>query len=270
MDGDRLVAWRNPWLRWSVLGLAGLVVVTLLVGFVWLPTASADFSTAGAWASICRAAGVPTHWGGDGAVDLDGVTSTDVVLDRAMAAPGADAAVGRGATLALGCTTCHGAQGVSSSDAPDLGGQYRDVVAKQLMDFRAGRRANPIMQGLARNLSDADIADLAAYYGYLPRPHPAATALVDAAPTIVRSGAPLRNVAPCGSCHGDDADGRGRKLGAPWLTGLAPTYLVAQLKHFRAGERHNDSHAQMRNMAHALTDDEIAATAAFYARAAAP
>lgn len=44
--------------------------------------------------------------------------------------------------------------------------------------------------------------------------------------------------------------------------------LVAQLRAFRTGERRNDALAQMRNMARAMTDAEIDAVAAFYARKA--
>ncbi len=264
MDGGRLVSWRNPWFKWSMLALLAAIAVSFGVGFVWLPSAVSDFSVAGAWASICRAAGVPTKWGGNNGIDVTGVASTNVVLDRSMARAGADDAIGRGATLALGCTTCHGKQGMSTSDAPNLAGQYPEVVIKQLGDFRSGRRLSPIMQGLATGLSDADIGDLAAYYGYLPKSRRAPTTYADALPAVVRVGAPLRNIAPCVACHG----GIDQKLGAPWLEGMPRPYLVEQMKNFQSGDRHNDSHGQMRNMARAMTGDEIEAVATFYARRA--
>jgi cytochrome c553 len=72
----------------------------------------------------------------------------------------------------------------------------------------------------------------------------------------------MRNVAPCASCHG----GIEQKLGAPWLEGMPKTYLVAQLTAFASGTRANDSHAQMRNMARALTAKEIEDVSEFYAR----
>ena len=52
-------AWADPGVRWSIASLAVLVVLSLLVGFVWLPSVHADFSAQGIWAAICRAAGVP-------------------------------------------------------------------------------------------------------------------------------------------------------------------------------------------------------------------
>ena len=261
MDDGRLVSWRNSCFKRSVLGLLAAIAASFAVGFVWLPSAASDFSAAGAWASICRAAGVPTQWGGNSRIDVSGIAPTSVVLERSMARPAADDAVGRGATLALGCTTCHGAQGMSTSDAPNLAGQYAEVVIKQLSDFRSGRRDSPIMQGLAKGLSDADVSDLAAYYGYLPKSRRAPTTYADVLPAVVRVGAPLRNIAPCVACHG----GIDQKLGAPWLEGMPRPYLVEQMKNFQSGARHNDSHGQMRNMARAMTQDEIETVATFYA-----
>ncbi len=266
MDSTPLYSWRNAWFRTSVIALAGLIAVTLVVGFVWLPSATDDFSTQGLWASICRAAGVPSKWGGGEAVAVATPRPTDVILERAMAAPGTDDAVGRGATLALNCTMCHGVQGMSVSDAPNLAGQYPEVVIKQLRDFRSDKRNSPIMQGLAKGLSDADIADLAAYYAFLPKARNAPTTYAEALPALVRVGAPMRNVAPCVTCHGS-VD---QKLGAPWLEGMPKPYLVAQLTHFQSGVRRNDSHAQMRNMVREMTSDEISAVATFYAHGAAP
>ena len=51
------------WLRSSVMSLCALAAVSILVGFIWLPSAQGDFSAQGLWASICRAAGVPAEWG---------------------------------------------------------------------------------------------------------------------------------------------------------------------------------------------------------------
>ena len=103
-------AWSNAWFRRSVVSLAVLTVLCVLVGFVWLPSVQGDFTAQGLWASICRAAGVPASW--SGAVAAKAVsTSTDVVLERVMARPGAQDSIGRGATLALNCTMCHGALG---------------------------------------------------------------------------------------------------------------------------------------------------------------
>jgi cytochrome c553 len=260
-----MYSWRNPWFRWSMVSLILLTVLSMLVGFVWLPSVQADFSAQGLWVSICRAAGVPTSWSTEAAVK-SGPQSTTVVLERTMARAGANASVGRGATLALNCTMCHGAQGMSISNAPNLAGQYPEVVIKQLHDYKDGKRSSSIMEALANRLSDRDVDDLAAYYAYLPKARTAPTTYDDTLPTLVRVGDPLRNIAPCVTCHGS-VD---QKLGAPWLEGMPKDYLVTQLANFASGVRRNDSHAQMRNMVRTMTGDEMSEVAAFYARRGEP
>lgn len=261
---EDMYSWGNPWFRWSVVSLVVFTLLCVLVGFVWLPSVHADFSAQGLWASICRAAGVPSTWT-DGSVATRSVPqATNVVLERSMVRVAGNDAVGRGATLALNCTMCHGAQGMSASNAPNLAGQYPEVVIKQLHDYQAGKRGSSIMEALARNLSDRDIDDLAAYYAYLPKARTAPTTYDESLPALVRVGAPLRNIAPCISCHG----GVDQKLGAPWIEGMPRDYLVAQLQAFRAGNRRNDSEAQMRNVVRSMTDAEIDDVSTFYARKA--
>jgi cytochrome c553 len=63
------------------------------------------------------------------------------------------------------CAVCHGANGVSPSDAfPNLAGQYPDYLEKALTHYQNGKRKNPIMQGQVTNLSNKDILDLAAFF----------------------------------------------------------------------------------------------------------
>jgi cytochrome c553 len=252
----------------SVVALVALTLASMAVGFVWLPSVHADFTAEGLWDSICRAAGVPADWPGSGraaAAARRATTPTDVVLERAMARAGSAEAVGRGATLALAqCTMCHGAQGQSASNAPNLAGQYREVIVKQMHDYRAGKRASAVMQALADGLGERDIDDLAAYYAQLPKARTAPTTYDETLPALVRVGDPLRNIAPCISCHG----GVDQKLGAPWLEGMPRDYLVGQLRAFARGERANDAHAQMRNVARPMTAREIDEMAEFYARKA--
>ncbi len=260
-----MYSWGNPWFRWSLVSLVAFTVLAILVGFLWLPSSHPDFTAQGLWASICRAAGVPASWSTEPSQGMAKPQSTDVVLERAMARVSAQDAVGRGATLALNCTMCHGAQGQSISNAPNLAGQYPEVVMKQLHDYKSGKRASSVMEALTPGLSERDIEDLAGYYAYLPKARTAPTTYDETLPALVRVGAPMRNIAPCISCHG----GVDQKLGAPWIEGMPYEYLVAQLTAFRSGARHNDSEAQMRNMARAMTAAEINEVSAFYARKAA-
>jgi len=88
----------------------------------------------------------------------------------ALGATGAAAAKGdleSGKTKAAQvCAACHGADGAkpSAPDQPILAGQHYDYLVKALIDYKSGRRSNPIMKGFAANLSKKDIEDLAAWF----------------------------------------------------------------------------------------------------------
>jgi len=74
-----------------------------------------------------------------------------------------DAKAGRKAATA--CQTCHGMDGLSKlPEAPNLAGQVEPYLVKALTEYRDGTRNNPIMSVVAKGLSDAEIANLAAYY----------------------------------------------------------------------------------------------------------
>jgi cytochrome c553 len=82
-----------------------------------------------------------------------------------VAAPvaGQDAAAGR--ARAQACAVCHGANGISSApDAPHLAGQPAMYVATQLRAYRDGQRQHAVMSVMAKPLTDADIANLAAWF----------------------------------------------------------------------------------------------------------
>ena len=49
-------------------------------------------------------------------------------------------------------------------DFPRIAGQQPDYLEKVLKDYKSGARKNAIMAPQAANLTDQDIADLAAYY----------------------------------------------------------------------------------------------------------
>ncbi len=68
------------------------------------------------------------------------------------------------------CAGCHGAKGIGvSAEFPNLAGQKAGYLSKQLRAFRDGSRVEPTMKAMASTLSDADIANLAAYFSSLER-----------------------------------------------------------------------------------------------------
>ena len=63
------------------------------------------------------------------------------------------------------CAACHGADGVSAIPSfPKLAGQQRDYLYHALKDYKSGKRNNPLMAEQVKNLSDADMLDLAMYF----------------------------------------------------------------------------------------------------------
>lgn len=259
MSAERLVSWRNRWFAWSVGAVVSLAIASLLIGFIWLPSAQKDMSSGSLWDMICRAAGAPTTWY-QGPAAPASRPATNVVLTSDFLQRVDATEIGRGATLAMQCVMCHGARGMSEAASPNLAGQYPDVVYKQLRDYRSGQRSNVVMQAMSQGLSDQNMRDLAAYYAFLPQASVVAHGATEA-PQLVRVGDPLRNIPPCASCHG----GIGRKIGSPWLEGAPAQYLQTQLQMFAAGTRRNDINGQMRNVARHMTAEEMSMVAAYYA-----
>ena len=64
------------------------------------------------------------------------------------------------------CAACHGPDGnqPTTPDFPRLAGQHPDYLLKALRDYKSGARKNPIMAGQVGNLTQQDLADLAAFY----------------------------------------------------------------------------------------------------------
>jgi cytochrome c553 len=70
-----------------------------------------------------------------------------------------------GKKLSATCAACHGPEGVSATAMfPNLACQKQPYLAGELAEFQSGKRANPVMSGIAKGLSTADIQNVAAYY----------------------------------------------------------------------------------------------------------
>jgi cytochrome c553 len=86
-------------------------------------------------------------------------------LSCRASARAASAGAAAGKLLAKNCEACHGETGIGVNPAwPHIAGQKSTYLANMLKAFRAGLRKDPMMAGVVRGLSDADIANLAAYY----------------------------------------------------------------------------------------------------------
>ena len=261
MSARELFTFRNAYFSIAVGLAASLFVLTAIGGFIVLPRLQPELKYADLWDAFCSAAGLPRRAATFAQTPKPAHPLSAVVLTPTTLAHPTQDSIGRGATLAQRCAICHGPTGISRADSPNLAGQYASVVYKELLDFRSGARSNAVMSPFATNLSDQDIKDIAAYYAYLPRLpayHPRQQL---PKPRVVIYGAPMRGIAPCGSCHGS----LDNKAGSPWLEGQSEAYLKAQLRAFASSRRTNDISEQMRNIARAMTPDEIDQAAAYYA-----
>ena len=183
----------------------------------------------------------------------------------ASEAAAAKADPAKGQTISTNvCGACHANDGSRGSPAnPILQGQHPEYLVKQLTEFKAGARENPIMKGFASGLSDEDMRNVAAFYaGKSAKPGFAKNKdLVALGEKIYRGGIADRNVPACSGCH--SPTGAGIPAQYPRLAGQHADYTEAQLLAFRGGARKNS--AQMTGVAAKMNDREIKAVADYIA-----
>ncbi len=213
------------------------------------------------------------------------IFSLFIALGSVNAAQAADANAGKEKSAA--CSACHGPTGVSASPMfPNLAGQNDVYVIKQLKDFKSGARTDAMMAPMAANLSETDMADIAAYFASLPRASEqaaassttgtgsdSATASSPAAGNIeivtytpasalyagdVASG--QNKAAACAACHGQDGNSLAPMY--PSLAGQSANYIAKQLADFKSGTRNDPV---MAGMVAALSAEDMNDLAAFFA-----
>ena len=198
------------------------------------------------------------------------VFSSLALVCASIAAPAAEPATGaadpaKGAALSASvCAACHtndGSRGVAAN--PILQGQHPDYLVKQLVEFKAGTRDNPVMKSMAAPLSEADMKNVAAFYATKQaKPGFAKNKdLVAQGEKIYRGGLADRSVPACAGCHGPS--GAGIPAQYPRLAGQHADYVEAQLVAFRSGARHNNP--VMTAVAAKLNDRDIKALADYVA-----
>jgi cytochrome c553 len=188
-----------------------------------------------------------------------------LALAAATALAGAHAApdLARAEEIVQGkCFICHGAEGESSSPVfPRLAGQNAGYVARQLGDYKSGKRKSSTMKPMVEDLSAADFQALGAWFASRAT-HGHAVAdpeLAQMGRFIYARGNPYSGVASCATCHGDNAHGSET---LPRLAGQHAQYTENQLKQFNTRERTNDN-AVMHGIASKLTELELKAVAAY-------
>jgi cytochrome c553 len=162
------------------------------------------------------------------------------------------------------CSACHGARGISIAPTfPHLAGQPAAYLEAQLKAFRDRSRADPhaqaFMWGMAAQLTDRTIEEIATYYAAQP-PAPGrvvSPAAVAAGRKIYEKGLEAQRVPSCQSCHLKDAIGAAL---VPRLAGQHRRYLEEQLTFYVNGLRDSPI---MREAIKNLTTGQISQVAAF-------
>ncbi|WP_061238962.1 cytochrome c [Ectopseudomonas composti] len=174
-----------------------------------------------------------------------------------------DAEAGQGKVAV--CGACHGADGNSPApNFPKLAGQGERYLLKQLHDIKSGNRQVVEMTGLLDNLSDQDMADIAAYFASQKMSVGAADPkLVKRGEELFRGGKLEEGMPSCIGCHSPNGAGLAA-AGFPHLGGQHAQYVAKQLTDFREGNRTNDGDAMiMRSIAAKLSNKDIEAVSSF-------
>ena len=177
-----------------------------------------------------------------------------------------------GAELVGSCTACHGTDGNSLAPAfPKIAGLGERYLLKQMKDIRDGRRPVALIAGQVDNMTDQQLADIAAFYDSQERTSGTADPeLVELGRKVYLAGITDRKVAACSGCHSPSGKGNGPG-GFPGLSGQHADYIEQQLKMFRLGYEDESGRTNggdskiMRTIAFGLSDLEIKAVASYVA-----
>ena len=163
-----------------------------------------------------------------------------------------------GATKAVVCQACHGANGNSvNPEWPSLAGLGADYIAEQLKNFKEMKRNNPIMMPNAAALSPDDMADLGAYFGSLANTGlEADPSYWQAGEKLYRSGDKARGIPACMACHGPTGLGN-EPAKFPALRGQHSVYVVKQLNDYASGTRTTGPNGIMPTISKRLTADDM-------------
>ena len=162
------------------------------------------------------------------------------------------------------CGACHTADGSRGSPAnPIIAGQHPEYLVKQLQEFKAVKRNNPVMNGFSSTLSDDDMRIVAAFYASKSAKPGFAKdkELVRLGERIWRGGIAEKTVPACAGCHSPNGAGIPKQY--PRLAGQHGEYAELQLSAFRSGERKNSQ--PMLDVAAKMNDREIKAVADYMA-----
>ena len=159
-----------------------------------------------------------------------------------------------GKAISYTCLGCHGVAGYKNAypnySVPELRGQHPEYLVAALKEYKSGERSHFTMHSQAEELSEQDMADIAAYFAGAPLSagHVPAAQVPDVASL-------------CVSCHG--ADGVGITPLYPTLAGQHADYLARALDEYQKGARKN---VIMATFAAHLTNAQMDALADYFSK----
>lgn len=179
-------------------------------------------------------------------------------LSGSVAAWGQEGDAERGRILADTCKGCHGIDNYANVyptyHVPRIGGQSAEYLVIALKAYRDGQRAHQTMQAQAASYTDEEIRDIAAYL----------TSVVEPLEPGEPKGQAPEAMQTCKSCHGER--GVGQIPSYPYLAGQHKDYLLQSLEQYREGKRKGPNATVMQAQLQTVSEDELEAIAAFYAR----
>lgn len=162
------------------------------------------------------------------------------------------------------CSGCHNMDGNSViPENPKLASLDAGYLARQMSDFRSGKRTNPVMSSIIPLVQETEFKALAQYFSD-QKPAPAA-APVDAklaaqGKEIYDEGIVGSAVPACSGCHNEDGSGSDKY---PRIGGQHAVYVVQQLTNFKSGARTNDGKGVMQAVTKRMNEQEIRAVATY-------
>jgi cytochrome c553 len=186
---------------------------------------------------------------------LCGAAAMAALCTSLSVAAAGDAAAGR--VKANTCMGCHGIPNYSNAyptyRVPKLGGQSEGLIVAALTAYKSGERPHKTMRAQAANLTEQDMADIAAYLTQAP---------------VHRGGkaggglnSELDKAQACTACHGPNG-AKPITPDYPVLAGQYSTYLKHALHEYKSGLRKNPV---MAGQVAPLSDDDIEALASYFA-----
>ena len=160
------------------------------------------------------------------------------------------------------CFVCHGAEGESASEVfPRLAGQHWQYIAKQLENFKSGKRKSTAMADMVAKLTPDEMTALGKFFEKQTAPveAPKDADLAAVGQFIYHRGNKYSGLPACASCHGAEAKG---STSLPRLAGQHSAYTETQLKQFNQRERTNDN-AVMHAITSKMSALEMAAVAEY-------